>query len=86
MTGTGREGVGESNGVTVHRGEGFVRYLSMPGFYEAWTFADGRRPVYAEQCAPVRAGDIPTGVLVSLWDAMGRESGYVPTESDRRAS
>jgi hypothetical protein len=78
--------VSASDGVTVHRGEGFIRYLFMPGFYEAWTYEDGRSPVYGEQCAPVRAGDIPTGVLVSLWDAMGRESGYVPSETDRRAS
>ena len=68
---------------TLHRGNGYVRYCVMPGFYESWTYDDGRRPVYAEQCTPRTAGQIPTDVLVQLWAAMNRETGFVPLETDR---
>jgi len=71
--------------VTIHEGPGYVRYLFMPGFYEAWTYADGRRPVYACQCVPVRPSDIPADVLTALWVAMNRHSGFVPYETDRLA-
>jgi len=70
--------------VTVHRASDYTRYCVMPGFFESWTYADGRRPVYAIHCTPARAADIPTDVLTALWGAMHKETGFVPTETERK--
>lgn len=88
VTGAIERGEGEpvyaQERVTVHRGEGYVRYCVMPGFFEAWTYDDDRQPVYAEQCTPVRPGDLPADVLTALWVTMHDVAGFVPLETDRQ--
>lgn len=73
--------------VTVTHGRGFTRYAvdadNYPGRFESWTYADGRPPVYAVECTPARAGDIPADVLAALWGAMHAATGFVPFETSR---
>lgn len=87
VTGAIERGEGEpiyaQEHVTVHRGEGYVRYCVMPGFYEAWTYTDGRPPVYAIQCTPAQPRHIPADVLQHLWVAMHDVAGYIRTEDQR---
>ena len=72
--------------ITQTVGDGYVRYCAMPGFNEAWTYEDGRRPVYAIQCTPARPRDIPSDALAALWIAMHETAGFVPYETDRAGS